>query len=132
MADSKRDPGIVFLGQMFAATALWASTFVLTKTDWAQDAVTFPRRLAVVLLGLGGFLPIVFVYVKSIRIQDEFNQRLHLIALGIAFAATAVISYGADLLVQADFIPSLPGTGVWAVMVAIWFICLLVTPRLYR
>ena len=132
MAEPKRDPNIVFLGQMFAATALWASTFVLTKADWAQGATTLSRRVAVVALGLGGFLPVVLVYVKSIRIQDEFSQRIHLVALAIAFAATAVISYAVDLLHQSGFVPALPVTGLWAVMTAIWFVCMFVTARLYR
>jgi len=132
MAESKRDPGAVFLGQMLVATVLWATTFVLTKGEWAQHAEGLPLRLAVVLIGLAGFAPVVFVYVKSIRIQDEFNQRIHLVALAIAFASTAVISYAVDLLHQSGFVPALPLTGLWAVMTAIWFVCMFATTRFYR
>ena len=43
------------------------------------------------------FVPVVLVYVKSIRMQDEFNQRIH---------------YSTDLLFQAGFIPQFPSTGL--------------------
>ena len=132
MAESKRDSGVVFLVQMLGAAALWASTFVFSKSEWAQHATTLGSRLAVVLLGMAGFLPVVFVYVKSIRIQDEFSQRVHLVALASAFAITAVISYAVDLLQQAAFIPPVPATGLWAVMIAVWFICMVIAPRSYR
>ena len=89
-------------------------------------------RVALVVVGIGGFLPVVFVYAKSIRMQDEFNQRIHYIALSIAFALTAVVSYASDLLCQAGFIPQFPSTGLWALMVVIWFIAMIVTPRFYR
>ena len=132
MAESKRDHSVMFLGQMLAASVLWAVTFVLTKGEWAQHAASLPARVGVAVLGIGGFLPIVFVYTKSIRIQDEFNQRIHLIALAVAFAATATISYAADILHLAGFIPPLPAAGMWALMIAIWFVCMLVTSRRYR
>jgi hypothetical protein len=64
--------------------------------------------------------------------QDEFNQRIHLVSLACAFAATAVISYASDLLFQAGFIPQFPSTGLWALMVAIWFVGMIATPRYYR
>ena len=63
---------------------------------------------------------------------DEFNQRIHLIALACAFAAAAVVSYTSDLLFQAGFIRQFPATGLWALMVAIWFVAMIVTPRYYR
>jgi hypothetical protein len=94
-----------------------------------QIAVT---TVALVAVGIGGFLPVVYVYARSIRVQDEFNQRIHYIALSIAFALTAVVSYASDLLFQAGFIPQLPSTGLWALMVVVWFMAMIVTPRFYR
>jgi len=85
------DPTVRFLGQVAVATILWAGTFVITKADWLTKAAGLSTRVALVVVGIGGFLPVVFVYAKSIRMQDEFNQRVHLIALSVAFAAVAVI-----------------------------------------
>ena len=132
MPQHKLDPSFQLLRQIAFATVLWATTFVLTKGDWLAHPTTMPLRLALVAIGIGGFVPVVLVYAKSIRMQDEFNQRLHLVSLAVAFAITAVVSYAADLLHQAGFIPELPSTGVWALMVAIWFVSMLVTQRYYR
>lgn len=131
--NSKPDATLRLMGQVAVSTILWASTFVATKADWlTARATSVPARLALVALGIGGFLPVVFVYAKSIRMQDEFNQRIHLIALGIAFAVIAVISYSIDLLHQAQFFSQPPSGGLWALMFAVWFVAMLITPRFYR
>ena len=132
MAEQKIDPKVRFLGQMVLTTVLWAGTFLASKTDTFGHPDTLAMRIALVVVGIGGFLPVVFVYAKSIRMQDEFNQRIHYIALSIAFALTAVVSYASDLLFQAGFIPQFPSTGLWALMVVTWFIAMIVTPRFYR
>ena len=129
---NRTDPSIRLLGQVALTTALWASTFIATRADWLSKSTNLPARVALVAIGLGGFLPVVFVYAKSIRMQDEFNQRLHLIALGAAFAVMGILSYGADLLHQAHFIQQPASGGLWAVMVVVWWLAIVVVPRLYR
>ncbi len=129
---NKTDPNIRLLWQVAATTVLWGASFVATKADWLARTDAIWARVALVAVGLGGFLPVVLVYVKSIRMQDEFNQRVHLIGLSVAFAIVAVISYGADLLHQAHFIRQPPSGGVWALMIAVWFVTMIVTPRYYR
>jgi hypothetical protein len=128
----KPDAGVRFLAQMVITTVLWAGTFVVTKADWFTGATGVPARAALVAVGFGGFLPVVFLYAKSIRMQDEFSQRVHLVALAIAFAVIAVISYGVDLLHQAGFIAQPPSAGLWALMMAVWFVTMMITPRFYR
>jgi hypothetical protein len=132
MTEQKVDPNVRLLGQIAVTTVLWAGTFVATKTGTFGHSDSLLLRIVLVLVGAGGFLPVAFVYAKSIRMQDEFNQRIHYVALSIAFALTAAASYTADLLVQAGFIPQLPSTGLWALMVMIWFITMIITPRFYR
>jgi hypothetical protein len=126
------DPNLLLLGQVAVTAILWAGTFVMTKSEWLTRQESLPTRVALVVVGTAGFLPVVYIYAKSIRMQDEFNQRIHLIALAVAFALVAVISYTCDLLHQARFIPQLPATGLWALMVVIWFVTMIVTPRYYR
>jgi hypothetical protein len=132
MTEQKLDPNVRLLGQVAVTTILWAGTFAASKSDTFGHPDTLAMRIALVAVGIGGFLPVVFVYAKSIRMQDEFNQRIHYIALSIAFAVTAVVSYASDLLFQAGFIPRVPSTGMWGLMVAIWFVTMIVTPRFYR
>jgi hypothetical protein len=132
MAEQKIDPNVRLLGQVALTTVLWAGTFFATKTETFGHPAGVAMRVALVVVGIGGFLPVVYVYAKSIRMQDEFNQRLHYIALSFAFALTAIVSYASDLMSQAGFIRQLPSTGLWALMVAIWFATMIVTPRFYR
>ena len=129
---TKLDPGIKLIRHVGVASILWAGTFVATKNEWFGHPGSLAMRLALVVVGVGGFLPVMFVYVKSIRMQDEFTQRIHYIALSIAFAVTAALSYIADLLFQAGFIPLVPSLGLWAVMIVIWFVSMILTPRFYR
>ena len=132
MAEHKLDPNVRLLRDVALTTVLWATTFVVSRGEWFEGAHGWPVRALLVAIGIGGFLPIVFVYARSIRMQDEFSQRVHLIALAVAFAAVAAISYSADILKEAGFIAQVPGGGVWALMVAVWFIAMLVTQRFYR
>ena len=120
------------MSQVAVTSILWAGTFVASKSESFGHPGSRAMPIALVVVGVGGFLPVVLVYVKSIRRQDEFNQRVHCIALSIAFAVTAVVSYASDLAHQAGFIPQIPSTGLWALMVGIWFVSMIVTPRFYR
>ena len=134
MSDQKTqtDPHIRLIGQTAVNTILWAGTFVATKSESLGHPGNLAMRIALVAVGVGGFLPVVFLYAKAIRMQDEFNQRIHYIALSIAFAVTAALSYVLDLVQQAGFIPQIPSTGLWALMIAVWFVSMIVTPRFYR
>ena len=111
---------------------LWAGSFVATKSESLGHPGSLGMRIALVVVGVGGFLPVIFLYAKSIRVQDEFNQRIHYIALSIAFAFIAALSYVCDLVFQAGFIPQIPAIGLWALMVFVWFITMIVTPRFSR
>jgi hypothetical protein len=128
----KTNAQVRLLGEVAVSSVLWALSFVATKSETLAHPESLALRAALVVIGVGGFLPVVYVYAKSIRMQDEFNQRIHLIALACAFAAAAVVSYTSDLLFQAGFMPQFPATGLWALMVAIWFVAMIVTPRYYR
>jgi hypothetical protein len=132
MAALKTDQQIRLIRQSAITGVLWAVTFVATKNESFGHPGSLAMRLALIVVGIGGFLPVIFLYAKSIRMQDEFSQRIHYIALSIAFAFIAALSYVIDLLTQAAFIPQIPSTGLWALMVFVWFITMILTPRFYR
>ena len=132
MAEQKLDPNVRLLGQVAVTSLLWAGTFVASKSETLGHSESLAMRIALVVIGVGGFLPVMAVYAKSIPMQDEFNKRIHYIALSVAFAITATVSYACDLLSQAGFIPALPSTGLWALIVVIWFVAMIVTQRFYR
>jgi len=128
----KLDPNIRLLRQVALVTILWGATAAATKSDWLARQDSLPARVALVAIGFGGFIPIVFVYAKSIRMQDEFNQRVHLIALGVAFALIGVLSYTIDLLHQARFIQQPSSYALWALMLIVWWLSIVIVPRVYR
>jgi drug/metabolite transporter (DMT)-like permease len=132
MTQQKTEPQIRLIRQAAITSILWAATFIATKNEAFGHPDSPMMRLALILVGIGGFLPVIFLYAKSIRMQDEFSQRIHYIALSIAFAFIAALSYVSDLLSQAGLIPQIPSTGLWALMVFVWFITMIVTPRFYR
>src|SRR5258706_8477797 len=125
----KQSANVKLIRQTAITSILWAGTFVATKNESFGRPGSFAMRLALVVVGVGGFLPVIFLYAKSIRVQDEFNQRIHYIALSIAFAFIAALSYASDLLSQAGVIPQIPSTALWAPMVFVSFFTLIVTRR---
>ena len=58
----KLDPNIRLIRQVAVTTVLWGATFVATRSDWLAGQATRAGRVALVAIGLAGFIPIVFVY----------------------------------------------------------------------
>jgi hypothetical protein len=127
-----RHHGIRLTGPIAIVTLLWVATLFAVKLRPISPGQGLALRVALVVAGIGGFLPWVYVYVKSIRAQDEFNQRIHLVGIAIAFALTGVASYACDFLERAGFIPAFPASGVWVLMVILWFGSMVGTSRYYR
>ena len=70
--------------------------------------------------------------VWSIRKLDEFQQRVQLEALAIAFAGTGVLATAYGFLVNAG-LPNIDwGAFVWPVMVALWALSVLFVNLKYR
>src|SRR5438132_11967881 len=59
-----------------------------------------PRVLGVVL-GVGGWVPLMVLVAYIIRASDEFTQRIHYLALSIAFGFGFVLIAALDWLVRA-------------------------------
>ena len=95
------------------------------------DANTALTRVAAVVVGAGGWLPMIGVTAHIIRAGDEFHRRLHLVALALAFASALVVLTLLDWLARARFIdvPSLSVLwltfallwAVWIFVVKFWF-----------
>jgi hypothetical protein len=99
-------------------------------------ALTMPRTPAVrlALAGIGGGVMgwCIVVTVAAIRRLDELQQRIHLIAIAIAFAATGVVASMRrffELLGVTEY-PS--GVGLWLFMFIVWNVALVVLHRRYR
>ncbi len=105
--------------------------FVFGLTAYAVVLVVSQRWLAgggwggtmATLLTLAPMIPALFicgVVVRVIRNLDEMQRKLQLEALAVAFAGTALITFGYGFL-EGDGMPRLSMFAVWPLMSALWF-----------
>jgi hypothetical protein len=128
----KRDPGIHILGLTFGAIALWGATYGVASRMLHHYPANVKLRVAAVIIGVLGFVTWQLVTAKLIRMHDEFTRRIHLIALGIAFAVTGLFIFTVDLLQRAGFIDYITLMTVWLVMVGTWLLAMMATEWYYR
>ena len=86
---------------------------------------TLVARIAGVVIGAGAMLPWMWVVFVMIRRADEYSRRIHLVALGAAFAAALILVVALAMLVRADFIGPPDLMVVWLTLLAIWFVALM-------
>ena len=129
---SPRDGGIRLLKQILLALVIWLGALTVSNLGLAGDGHGSLTRALLAVLGIAGVLPWLYVTAKSILAQDEFTQRVHLVALAWAFAATALLSLSADLLQKAGFLHQLSFGTAWAAMIVFWAVSLFATSRYYR
>lgn len=67
-----------------------------------------------------------------IRLQSEFERRIHLVALAIAFVADIFFIFTANMLQLAGFLDRLSLQTIWLVMFFTWFAAMYATSWYYR
>jgi hypothetical protein len=93
------------------------------------ESGSLPIRIAGVLLGTLSWVPMAFVIAAIIRAGDEFQQRLHLVAIAMAFASGLVLLTLLDWLVRARFMQPPPLQLLWLGYAVLWIVCLFVVRR---
>jgi hypothetical protein len=88
-------------------------------------------------LGLGGLQAAAMGYlialtVLSVRRLDELQQRIHLEAIAISFAATGIVVSAIDLLESGGMPAPHTGTWIWIFMVIVWGGAVLLRRHHYR
>jgi hypothetical protein len=129
----EKDSGVRVLGQVFGALAIWTVSVIAATVMLSRYEVQTPllRGLAVAL-AVFGFVTWIASTVIAVRAQDEFTQRIHLIALAAAFSVSGTFVFAADYLQRAHFIDHISLMTIWLVMIVTWWLAILVTARLYR
>ncbi|MGA0615878.1 hypothetical protein [Paracoccus sp. KR1-242] len=105
--------------------------FVFGLTAYVVVLIVSQRMLASIgpdstittLLAVTPIIPAVFicgVVVQAIRNLDEMQRKLQLEALAVAFAGTALITFGYGFL-EGNGLPKLSMFAVWPLMSALWF-----------
>jgi hypothetical protein len=129
---SRRNPAIRLLGMVVITLVLWVTTYVFASMRLVAHPQSAAVRGALAAAGIVGFVPWIVVAAKAIFAQDEFTQRVHLIAIALAFASTAFVSYASDFLHRAGFIADLPLAQLWMVMGVLWWLSIMAASRYYR
>src|SRR5581483_948728 len=114
--------------------ALAAASVVDASAAWALEALTltFPSRILVALAPLPGNLALIALVLRRVRALDEFQRRVHLDAVVIAFLATGVAAFIYGYLRKAAAVPPLNAVHVWIFMSVTYGIGYAIAARHYR
>ena len=117
--------------ELGAALAAYAALLVGANLlgGWPHPAGA--GRLALAVLPMLGTVAVAWVVLRGIRRLDELQRRVQLEALALAFAGTALITFGWGFLEDAG-LPRFPTFGVWPLMAVLWVLGLTVVARRYR
>jgi hypothetical protein len=133
MSEKKKvAPSAKVLGRVVLSVILWAGTFVIAVKILRHHPANLGIRIGAVLLAVLGFLTWPASLAKLIRMQSEFERRIHLVALGIAFIADALFIFTSNMLQLAGFLDWLSLQTIWLVMFFTWFAAVLGTSWYYR
>ena len=96
------------------------------------DTGTLGARIGGAVLASCGWIPMTLVLIAVIRAGDEFQRRLHLVALGFAFAAAMLLISVLAALVRAGFIDYPDLMLLWSAIAGIWVVCLIAVKSHYE
>lgn len=109
-----------YLVLMFIGFAAYAVTLIASQMLLAHGAES---TVVLVLVSLAPMLPAIFicgVIIRSIAELDEMQRKVQFEALALAFAGTALITFGYGFL-EGTGLPKLSMFVVWPVMASLWF-----------
>jgi hypothetical protein len=132
MNERVQNHGLRLLQLLLGTMALWLVTSLVAARVLRGHPQSAVLRSAMVMLAIGGVLPWTWVLARVIRAQDEFSRRLHLVALSIAFGATALLVFTAMFLQEAGFIDYVSLPAILGTMMVVWWLSIVVTTRYYR
>ncbi|MBE1159375.1 hypothetical protein [Dyella acidiphila] len=113
-----------FTQKQYEAQTLWAMLVYCALILFVWPLLRAPMAFGLKLLGaLAPALPVIyliFLLARRIRASDEFEQRTHLAALGVAAAVTSVLGLIGGFLSMAKVV-QLDGTVlIWVFPVIMW------------
>ena len=117
----KPDPAVRLWSSVVGSLLMWVVSLAAATLVLSLHPRSVALRAAMALLAVSGF-----------GAQDEFTQRLHLIAIAGSFAVTGLLAFAADFLQRAGFIGQVPVGPLWIVMVLTWWLSMALTRRRYR
>lgn len=104
-----------------------AGSLALLAGGIENEALRVAVALSPMLPGLG----VCWAVLRQLRRLDELQRRVQLESLGIAFAATGLVTFAYGFLEGIGF-PRLSMFAVWPLMAGFWLLALLLGSRRYR
>lgn len=128
----RRSPQIRTLRMLAITFLVWLIAFTAASARLARHPPGAFGRGALAALAIASFVAILAAVGRAVLLQDEFTQRVHLVATGWAFAAIALLSYAIYFLHEAGFVAAFPVSSLWMVMGVIWWCSIAVSAWYYR
>src|SRR5262245_20272440 len=129
---NKQPAGLKHLTHLVVTMLIWViSVLVVTRTLRTHPS-SVALRLAMVALGAGGFLPWLISIGRLIMAQDEFSLRVHLVAIAITCAITALMLLTGGYLQTAGFLGYVPLQILWVAMGVVWWLSIVIASWYYR
>jgi len=130
--EKKLDPSVRRLFRELGVVAFWGVTYASAIQILKHHPQTVWLRGAAVALAIAGFATWLVFTARAIRSENEFTRRIHLVALSIAFAVTALFLFVSDMLQRAGFLDYVSLMTIFMVMLASWWISIVIAMRYYR
>jgi hypothetical protein len=132
MSNKKDASGLGTLGMVGAAMLFWFVTIAVSTHVLDRHPASAWLRGAMVALAVSGFSVWVVTVARLILSQDEFSQRIHLVAIALSTAVTAILVMAGDFLQTAGFLGFVPLQAVWLLMGGLWWLGIIAATRYYR
>lgn len=117
--------------ELAAALALYCGLLIGAKLIDRFNHPEGAARFALTLLPVFGGVAVLWVTMRAIRRMDELGRRVQFEAIGFAFAATALATFGYGFLENAG-LPRFPVFAVWPLMGTAWIIGAFLAARRYK
>lgn len=120
-----------YLGLMFAGLAVYMLTLFLVQRLLAGGVEPDWLRISLSIAPMLPVAAICWIVFRSISRLDEMQRKLQLEALSLAFAGTALITFGYGFL-EGIGLPRLSMFVVWPLMAVLWVAGLVIGRIRYR
>ena len=117
--------------ELTSSLVVYAGLLVVSLTLLRQGSVGEAWRVPVSLLPIAGGLVAAWAILRQLGRLDEYQRRLQLDGLALAFLGTAVLTFSYGFLENAGM-PRLSMFTVWPLMAGLWVIGTVAASRRYR
>jgi len=132
MPTKNEETGLRPLASVAGALLVWLICATVSMRVLSSHPASAVLRGSMVVLGAGGFAVFLASAARLARFEDEFSQRIYLVAVALASGTTAVLLMAGALLQAAGLLGDVPLITIVMVMGVLWLFGILIAARYYR